>query len=496
MGSSLPASTNIVRTSFLRWIHEEEEHERLASYRLFNEYYYGNQRVNLPPKIQKALEQQQGIVLNYCRPVVDITIDFLCGKPIGIDVSRAGVKDESAYKAEQLLYYVYKRNKLLFGEMIKLLRIIGKKGDAFIKLFVENSDLRIEVLRPDIVFPHYRDDNYNVMDFCVIKWFDLDEDGDRHWKAQVFRADVVEYYYLGEKPSTWGKKVSYGEYREGVWVKTTKLYGDDYEQRGNQWQLISVEKNPLGFIPIIHIKNNIDDLPYGVSDLQVMIEPQNALNKAVTDLFVALDTQAFQRLFLMGAYGKAEIDLSPGTVIEVPNEAATIQTVQPANISSMLMAVQEAVRQICAVAQIPQQVFIGYAGVPISGYALEILFTQLTAKCKEKMENVINSLQELNRMIFYVAGLMGMADYNSLAGLDTNIHFTSGLPMDKVSNAQVHGMQLQSRTKSKETVMEEEGIENIPEEKRRIYQEMYEDFQIQMQMNAMLAQTAPKEVEQ
>jgi SPP1 family phage portal protein len=454
----------MVRNSFQGWLHKQENHQRLQNYREYDDYYNGHQEVNIPKRVQEAFKGEFGTVTNHTKPAIDITVQMLCGEPVGIEVTDyTGAKSDATDYAERYLYHTYKQNELLYAGMVEALRIVSKKGDMFIKLYVENGQIKISVLRPDIVFPMYRDDNYKEMVACAIKWYDLTEEGNRAWKAQVFRPDVVEYYDLGERTEDEDNRVIYSDVDD---PKGTRYRHGDLGS--HNWEPITVVQNPLGFIPVVHTKNTIDDGPYGVSDLHVMMPLQDALNSLLTDLVLSGHFQAFQRSFLFGAYSDEEIAMDPGAITLVPGETGSLQTIQPANMISLLQSIREVVDQICTVTQIPEQAFRGFAGVPISGRALQILFTQLTAKCKEKVANVQNGLGRLNRMILYAAALLGMGDWNVMANMDTKVHFTSGLPKDKLEDAQYYNYHVGMGTMSRYTVMQREGIENVEEEILRI----------------------------
>lgn len=483
MGSTamLPAES-MVYTSYMKWIHDQEEHERLENYHTYNEYYYGNQTVRLPEKIKLTLEQDLAVICNYCKPVVDIGVQFLCGDKIGIDATENGGITDSTVFAEQLLYNVYKANKLLYQNMLKLLRINGKKGDVFLKLYVRDGFIRVSVLRPDQVFPKYYDDDYEIMEHCTIKSFTFDAEGKRYWRAQVFYPDHVDYYDLGTRPGDEGSPKG-SRWKVRFEANRWQHQWDDYQYLNDthifdSWTYVDTVENPLGVIPIIHIKNNIDDLPFGVSALQPITPLQDALNKAITDLYVAMDTQAFQRLFILGSMGNDDISVAPGTVVQLP-EGESVQVVQPGNISSMIFGMQDTVQHIATVSRIPVEAFRGFTGIPVSGYALRILFMGLEALCNETIANVGNALTDLNSLILRTSVLMGYVNKNEFAGVSTEVHFVNGIPIDKLSDTQYYGMMMNMRVMSRQTVMEKSRIENVEQEKAQIYQEFLEDYGLQ-----------------
>jgi SPP1 family phage portal protein len=442
----------MVRESFLRWLHEQRYHERLRNYRIYDAYYNGDHEVDIPRKVKAALESELGTVSNYCRVVVDTAVDYICGGEIGIEVRSDAGNQDAASEAEALLYDVYEANQLLYEEMLKAVTIMGKKGDVFLKLYMEDDEIKVRALRPDICFPRYRSDDYKDMLLCAVKWFEEEEnpprppftkggriglktkEGRKGWKAQVFRPDVVEYYELGETEET--------EY--------------------SQWDLVDTVPNQLGFIPIVHIKNTVDDLEFGVSDLQVMADLQDALNKTVTDMLLTMDNQAFQRMFIFGGQAQKghEISMEPGMITEVPNEDGKVQVVQAADISPFMETMKEIVDQICTVTSIPRFGF-PKSGGQVSGYALRVHHIPLERKCGKKKTILMSGFGKLNRMIFAAAKLLGMGDYTEF---NTKMQFAGGLPVDEEAHMRVHEMELRSKIKSRRTVMQERGIVDIDAE--------------------------------
>ncbi|MFC1714855.1 phage portal protein [Candidatus Poribacteria bacterium] len=433
----------------MHWLHYQRNHERLSNYSIYDGYYNGDHEISIPPKVKLSLQSELGTVNNYCRVVVDTSVDYICGGETGIQVISGVENQEKASKAEALLYDVYESNQLLYEEMLKTVTVMGKKGDVFLKLYIDNNQIKVRALRPDICFPRYKSDDYKEMLYCAIKWFDDEEAADnispsgwgtrRKWKAQVFRPDVVEYYELGETAET--------EY--------------------SQWELVDVQKNLLGFIPIIHIKNTVDDLEFGVSDLQVMTDLQDALNKTITDMLLTMDNQAFQRMFIFGGQTPKghEISMEPGMITEVPNENGTLEVVQAADITSFIQALREIVDQICTVTSTPRMAFSRSESGPVSGYALRLHYVPLERKCGKKKIILRNRFGELNRMIFAAARLLGMGSYTDFG---TRMQFTGGLPIDEEAQMQIHEMELRNKVKSRWTVMQERGIVDVDTEILRI----------------------------
>lgn len=421
---------DLIHQSFLQHLHNTAA-ERLANYNVYDSYYNGDQDVDIPKKVQTALNSELGTVLNYCRLVVCSAVDYIMGGGVNLEVV-----DEPV--AEEKLMEVYEENRLLTEEMLKTATIMGKKGDVYLKLFIQDGIIKIRVLRPEIVFPRYRIDDYTEMLYCAIKWFELPDDFVKgkggKWHAQVFRPDVIEFYELEGSQDT----------------------------QHTSWTLVDTQKNLLGFIPIIHIRNTIDDHEFGISDLQVMTDLQDALNKTITDMLLTMDNQAFQRQFIWGGQTPGEISQEPGTITEYPNPEGHVDVIEPASIEGFLEGMREIIDQMMTVTQMAKMAkATGGLTIPSSGFALRFLYIPLEAKAGTKIIILQSRFQELDQMIFKAMKLLGQGDF---VGEKTRLHFQDGLPVDEVSQMEVHEKELTTRIKSRRSVMQERGIEDVDQE--------------------------------
>lgn len=422
---------NMVHQSFLDDIHNQQQ-ARLTNYKTYDNYFYGEQDVDIPKKIRLALESELGTVVNYCPLVVNSSVDYIMGGGVNVEAV-----DEP--EAEEALIEVYEANGLLTEEMIKTLTIQGKKGDVFPKVYIdENNEVQVRILRPDIVFPGYRTDDYTEMIYCAVKWFEdgseFEENEGGILRAQVFTDDMVRFY---------------------------ELQGND-DTESTTWVLVGEEKNILGFIPIVHIKNTIDDLEFGVSDLLVMIDLQDALNKTITDMLLTMDNQAFQRMFIFGGQTPGEISQEPGMITEYSSSEGHVDVIEAASIDGFLEGMREIIDQITTVTQIAKVTTAKSGGVlPESGYAARMAYIPLEMKADRKIAILKRRFADLNQMIFKALSLTGHPDYT---GVKTRLHFKSGLPVDEVAQMEVHEKELMTRVKSRRTVMQERGIEDVDQE--------------------------------
>jgi SPP1 family phage portal protein len=470
--------------AFGKWMDTAQTHPRISYYDDYEHYYLGQfDNVPVPEHIQKALNNDVAVHANISRIVVDIKTQYLCGSPVGITVTSEVKNDALVEEAEKALYTIYKNNGLIYRNILKAIRVLSKKGDVFLKVeysqartsifsrvmdkikFWQNyrqnrlNNIKIRVLNPSFVFPKYSDSDYEELDFVAIKYYKNDEYGIDNWYAEVWYPDVVQKWQLGKKDDTL-QDIS----------NTEKA-----EEQSQQW--IKIEENPnrYGFIPVVPIANTIDDREFGISDLQDVAEIQNMLNKALTDLMLGMDYQSFQRIFIAGAMtpqGK-QWDTSAGIISELPNADAKVTVIDPPAMTAHLDAIDMLKRTLCEVTQIPQ-IAIGMVegGIP-SGYALRIHYMPLEAKANETRAILKDAFAELNQMIFDILELEGIARYSEL---DTELQLEGGLPVDDLTLVQVQEKKITMGTLSKETAMQQQGIEDIDAELDRIKSEEYDVY--------------------
>ena len=497
MGSSM--AEQMVGLSFMKWLHEQETDVRLQNYAIYDQYYYGEQTSLLPANIKKAYDNPTSIVANYCRKVVDKSVRYICGNPanISLDVTEGNQKNALSLWAEDQLTRLYRRWGLMDTELIKFIRLMCKKGDSFLKLSLvgdKDPDIKITVTRPDVVFPKYRDDDYEEMASCAVKWYEIKESGERSWFAQVFFPDTmdeegnyvpgrVDYYHLGDHAVS--DTESYTEDEDGNIIRTRRM-PTHIDQEGDQPEFLYSEDNPFGVIPVFHARNSIDDVPFGESDLADMIQLQDFMNLTLTDLSLVMQEQAFQRLFLFGAQSNEEFSLAPGVINVVPNESGGLQSIPPVNIGNYLYAIDTIVSLIADVSDTPKQAFAEHAqGLPASGYALKVRYIPLEDKCNEKKAQLQQVLRRMNQAILSMMvqlkwldrldgvskALIGEGAEERLPFLDVKVHFPGGLPKDDVMEVQKEGYKVSAGFSSRRSAMERLGEDNPDEEMLQILRE-------------------------
>jgi len=398
---------------------------------------------------------------NYCQTIIDTKVDYICGAPIGITVLSTAETEARAREAEEWLYDAYRANRLLYYNMIKAIRIMAKKGDVFVQASYDvdgegefHDKLKVRVLKPDNCYPKYADDDYEEMELVAIKRYSYTDAGDREWSMQVWYPDIIQKWI---------------EVEVGVQTDTGSV------ESVLEWQLQEVLPNPYNVIPIVHIPNIIDDREFGISDLRVMTKLQDAFNKTLTDLSLVEDYQAFQRVMIIGGMMKPDqvIDVSPGSAQIIPNDKASVVVIEAADLKPFVDVIEVLKDTISEVTRTPRISLGSIKGTVPSGFALRVVNMPLESKCAEAISLLKQGFSQVNKILFAIGAAEGEPDYTEL---DTEMQFTSGLPIDETAIVEKHEKQLKSGTISQETAMQEEGIEDVDAEKAKIRSEQFDVY--------------------
>lgn len=454
---------DLLARSFAHWIYHQDNVERIESYKKYEKYYRGDFDYYVPPKIKEALGSDFRVIANYPKTIVNKAVGYLCGKPLVIKVKPdlfeiEEIEDENerlqrkqeilkeAKNIERFLYQVYRANQFLKQSVIKLIRIQGKKGDVFVKVYPDYKDpdnpIKLRVLTPDIVFPKYKDDDIQTLEYVAIVIDRIDENGRPYKYAQVFWDDVIV------------------EYKQGLGEKV--------------WTEIDRHPNEIGMIPIVHIKNTEDDKLWGESDIEPIMTLVDAICKAFTDMTANADYQSFQRVFTTGNNEDYDDDkkqdkqqeVGPGVRTNLPDPEAQVHVVDPVDPQGIIEIIKTLREEISIHSRVPQVAWGKADGTgAVSSLALRIHYQPLHDKCDEKETLAANGLQQANRIIFAYHKLLTGEDFTEY---ETEIDFVTSMPVDRLEEQTIRTQRINNKTLSRESAMIEEGIEDPESELEKI----------------------------
>jgi len=466
-------SDRVTSSSFLEWIHNEDDHERINIYKENQKYYEGDLDVKIPSNIKALISKEFAFTGNLIRPVVDASVRHLAKEPPTIEVKTLEGEDtenedvrNDISSAENFLYTVFRESKLKVKNFLKALRIQSKKGEFALKAYSVLDDdgniqgYKISVLRPDICYPKWKDEEYEEMEYFSIKYKRTNpETGELEWFAQVLCPNEIREY-------------------------TKPIGATDYEQ----WREINSWETNYGFIPVEWGTNKADDKPWSESDITPDLKDiQDALNKAITDLSYAIDSESFRTAFILGASPEKDprtgepkpLKGGPGKIHYIPSQGESsnpsLDELSPSNFQGLLSCIDKYLDIVSMITNTPKNELAqtSSGNVP-TGVALRTIYQPFTGKVNEKAGLFSSALERISQKLLLMAHRDGFDTDFREGNYGINIHIKTSLPADEVEQASIHEKEDNNNWKSKETIMQERGIEDIESEKEKISDEMQE----------------------
>jgi hypothetical protein len=156
----------------------------------------------------------------------------------------------------------------------------------------------------------------------------------------------------------------------------------------------SVTPNPYGVVPVFHFGNNADIGSFGSSELDSVIPIQNALNKSVLDMMVAMEFAAFRQRWASGieiehdAEGNAIPPFTAGVerLWTTDSTEAKFGDFDSSDLKQFLGVKRSFAEDIASVSGTPIYYLLAIAGDFPSGEALKKSETRFLNKVQNRME--------------------------------------------------------------------------------------------------------------
>lgn len=204
-----------------------------------------------------------------------------------------------------------------------------------------------------------------------------DAKGDKRARLNLFYPDRIEKYIsvkkvdgsLPDQPKDWA----------------------EYEDDGG-----AEVKNPYGVVPVFHFGNNADIGSFGKSEISQVIPVQDALNKSVLDMLVAMEFAAFRQRWASGIEieydddGKAKAPFTAGVerLWVSENPEVKFGDFEAANLEQFLKVKDGFRVDVATVSGTPLHYFmLTGASFPQSGISIEKLESRFLAKVRDRMES-------------------------------------------------------------------------------------------------------------
>lgn len=355
---------------------------RRAYYDRFYRYYSGDHRlVYASEKFRNTFgDLFYAVADNLAQLVVDSIGDRLQVNGFNVEEGERSLTDDA--------WEIWQANRM--DERAGLIhREALRAGDAY-ALVWPDEDGR-PVIWPQMasmVTVRYDDEQPNRLIWAAKLWMIK-----RRVRLNLYYPDRIEKYITKGTVSSTPEKAS-----------AFTPYTDDGEA--------SVE-NPYGEVPIIHFANNGWLSSFGQSELCNVIPLQDALNKSLCDMLVAMEFNAFAQRWATGieveidpATGKEKAPFKPGVdrLWAVENDQAKFGEFSQSRLEEFLK-VQESLRaEIARVAGLPQHYVVNLSGNYPSGESLRTAEARFVAKIKARQQSFGNAWENVLRLALRISG--------------------------------------------------------------------------------------------
>ena len=263
--------------------------QKLDRYKRARTYYFGNQPSPFNRERMKTIFRGlfEDVKDNLCPAVVDSIIDRL--QVTGFSSSETQEPNPQTRAAWDL----WQRNQMDLRSQ-EVHREALLTGDGYVLVWPDKN--LQAVMWPQLaheIAVMYDPDRPGVLKLAAKMWI---ADEDRRLRLNLYYPDRIEKFQSIQKPensSTWAQ---------------TNLTERDFEpipaseQAGVGTGVLgdpSVVPNPYGRVPIFHFANKRFQSP-GISELTDVYPLQDALNKAMTDLLVAMEFSSYRQRWVTG----------------------------------------------------------------------------------------------------------------------------------------------------------------------------------------------------
>lgn len=316
-------------------------------------------------------------------------------------------------------------------------------GDAFIKV-VDNrpwelnpdpdpeAPVRLNVLPPDAVAPRY----------------------DPHDRKRML-ACKIEYVH--------GRDI----HKEVITPEEILLYDERDPDR-----VVATYPNPLGFIPIVHIRNLDIGEEFGLCSFHNLVPTVDALNELASFMLEIVklyaDPVIIGRGMERGSLRKQTVDAEGrpvATVWWVPTPEGSFEFLEWRGNLPDVLAFLDRIQAVIE-RSTPELTLSGLQDrSDISGYSISLHLIELVRKIEEMRGNYFTALEAANRMALRILEMQGREEFG-----DTSHHIIGEpvLPVDDERQLRILQMENQVlRIKSRATVAAERGVEEVEEELRK-----------------------------
>jgi hypothetical protein len=308
-----------------------------------------------------------------------------------IQLQRIRVADNDAASA-QLATLLEASEVVLESEDVHLSALVT--GEAYVIAWPDEESGQPEAYYNDSRNVHlfYEADQPRRKRFAA-KWW-IGDDG--HRLLTLYYADRLEYYR------------SINVVRADT---TAPLLFANEVSNGKSFNQVGSEPNPYGIIPVFHFRRERRVIS---SELANVIEPQNAINKLLSDMMIAAEFGAFPQRYIISQASPGKFKNAPNLIWDIPGNAdegqpTSVGQFATTELSNYLEAIDKWTTAIAIISRTPKHYFFGQGGDP-SGEALIAMEAPLNHKAQKYITRWTATWSELAQFMMQVAGMGTIAD--------------------------------------------------------------------------------------
>lgn len=270
--------------------------------------------------VQWNFQREDGdplVTLNYSRAVVNKVATWMVGRGLRVKVPQA-LQTITKPRVDELWRSAEGRVRLM-----EIALTAGVNGDCWILVTPKTrtpleqvlhpngaANIRIQVLRPHQCYPVFNPlDTDELVEFRVV--------------AEVFD-DTKNPYRVQFGPLAPAPPRSHSK-RKYVQIIRADTISEGWLDDPSGW---TIRENTLGEIPVVFLRNEVfPGEPYGISDLDGIIDVQRELNEKATDLSDSVCFHAAPITIITGARAKS-LEKGPKALWSIPDPNAKVQNLQ------------------------------------------------------------------------------------------------------------------------------------------------------------------------
>jgi len=424
-------------------------------------------------------------VYNYCRTTVVNYTSFLANEPPEDDVPPRDNLDEieiaRAEEVEKLLDNIKADNNypIIFSDAVQNQSLLG---DCFIfGPYVEWIKVG-ETKLPRIRFKNIkRVENVRILwsdeDFNEIEGFIL------HYRISVKKAEKIYEEQMKERgiehlvqtePVRYPKPTGYP-------MCTVKIYWDDtYMLAMIEERVIDFVKHDWGFIPGIFVKNiPYPTRPWGISDIEDMLDAQVEYNEAVCATRGKINQVAIPHIFYSGTGEPIEYQAGQAQMIKLGETDRVFPDPMGQSTAPFDSYIAHRTDDMHKLSMISEIFYGGAMTARATGRALSVLMQGVNNKIRLKQQNWKIAIQQLNANILRLVELYVPLGRQLIQGYyKTDIFFPAVLIRNVTEEINKFNMKLQSQY----TTMKNLGIPS-PKEEQKIMKREWSDMELAIEFS-------------